>query len=466
MPVIAGLLLAFRNAEIDYFGPKLIVHDFCRGSLSIRTSQNSSMFATLKSVASLLLSYGLLLLANGLFATLLGVRTMIEGFSTAIVGVIMGSYFLGLLLGARYSVRVVANVGHIRAFAAFASIMSVSALTHAMLVDPLAWLLMRVASGFCMAGMIMVTESWLNERATNRNRGQILSIYMITNYAAAGCGQFLLPLADPGRFHLFSVISILFSLALVPVLLTRAEAPQPVVAHPIGLRELYKLSPFGLLGAFAAGLVNATFYGMGPVFTQQIGFSLTDTSLFMSSVILAGLLLQWPIGRLSDRVDRRYILIGVALGTSVACMAIAMTAGKSPPLVLFILGGIYGSLSFTIYSLAAAHTNDRADASRLVQTASGLLLAYGFGAVLGPMLAATIMAHTAPQAMFVYSAVVMAAIGGFGVLRMRQRHTEKPRRRFVPVPHTQYSSRQLYEAARDQMDRDLPGLIGDREQRD
>ncbi|MDH3379358.1 MAG: MFS transporter [Gammaproteobacteria bacterium] len=424
------------------------------------------MFATLKTVASLLLSYGLLLLANGLFSTLLGVRTTIEDFSTEIVGVIMAGYFLGLLLGARYSVRVVANVGHIRAFAAFASIMSVSALTHAMIIDPLAWFVMRVGSGFCMAGMIMVTESWLNERATNRNRGQILSIYMITNYAAAGCGQFLLPLADPGRFHLFSVISILFSLALVPVLLTRAEAPQPIEPHPISLRELYRTSPFGLLGAFGAGLVNATFYGMGPVFTQQIGFSLADTSLFMSSVILAGLVLQWPIGRLSDRVDRRYILIGVALGTSVTCVAIAMTAGTTPPLVLFVLGAVYGSLAFTIYSLAAAHTNDRADAARLVQTASGLLLAYGFGAVLGPMLAAAIMGLAGPQSMFIYSAVVMAAIGGFGLLRMRQRHTEKPRRRFVPVPHTQYSSRQLYNAARDQMDRDLAGLSGGRRRRD
>ena len=419
------------------------------------------MFATLRTVAALLLSYGLLLMANGLFATLLGVRTTIEGFSTEVVGVIMGSYFFGLLLGARYAVRVVASVGHIRAFAAFASIMSTSALVHVLFIDPLMWLIIRMVSGFCMAGMVMVTESWLNERATNRTRGQILSIYMITNYAAAGCGQFLLPLADPARFHLFSVTSIIFSLALVPVLLTRAAAPQPVKPHPMSLRELYRVSPFGVTGAFAAGLVNATFYGMGPVFAQHIGLTITATSIFMSVVILGGLLLQWPVGRLSDRIDRRRILVAVTFSTSLTCLAIAIVAGRSATWILFVLGTMYGSLSFTIYSLSAAHINDLADSSKLMQTASGLLMVYGLGAILGPVLAAALMGQTIPQAMFVYSAIVTGSLGAVGIHRMRQRDVA-PRWRFVPTPETQFSSKQLYAAARDQRDRDLAHLIGGR----
>ena len=212
--------------------------------------ESSSLLVTLRSVFSLLLSYGLLLLANGLFGTLLGVRSQIEGFSTSIVGLIMAAYFLGLLQGALRAGMVVATVGHIRAFAAFASVMSVTALLHVIVVDQIAWCVLRFASGFCMAGMIVVTESWLNARCTKTTRGQVMALYMVTNYFAAGCGQFLLTVADPARFQLFSIASIIFSLALVPVLLTRATAPKPPTRDRMNLRELWRTSPLGLLGSF------------------------------------------------------------------------------------------------------------------------------------------------------------------------------------------------------------------------
>ncbi len=189
--------------------------------------ESTGTLATVRSVFSLLLSYGLLLLANGLFGTLLGVRSQIEGFGTEVVGLIMAAYFLGLLQGALRATTVVAAVGHIRAFAAFASVMSVTALLHVVVVDPIVWCVLRFASGFCMAGMILVTESWLNARSTKRTRGKVMALYMITNYFSAGCGQFLLTVADPGQFQLFSIASIIFSLALVPVLLTRSTAPKP-----------------------------------------------------------------------------------------------------------------------------------------------------------------------------------------------------------------------------------------------
>ncbi|MDX1434536.1 MAG: MFS transporter, partial [Gammaproteobacteria bacterium] len=286
------------------------------------------MLATLRAVFSLLLSYGLLLLANGLFNTLLSVRSQIEGFATEVVGLIMAAYFFGLLMGARYAVQVVANVGHIRAFAAFASVMSVAALVHVLWVDPLVWAVLRCASGFCMAGMIMVTESWLNERSTNQTRGQVLAFYMITNYFSAGCGQFLLTAADPARFQLFSIASIIFSLALVPVLLTRASAPKPAPRERLRIGELWRTSPLGLTGAFCAGLVNASFFGLGPIFATGEGLDLAQTSTFMASVIFGGLLLQIPVGRLSDSVDRRTVLAGVALLTSVACLAIVFAHGR------------------------------------------------------------------------------------------------------------------------------------------
>lgn len=414
------------------------------------------MVSTMRSIASLLLSYGLLLMANGLFGTLLGVRAKIEDFSTDVIGVVMASYFLGLLLGARFAVRAVISVGHIRAFAAFASVMSVSALMHVLLTDPIAWSVLRLFSGFCMAGMIMVTESWLNERATNTTRGQILSIYMITNYFAAGCGQFLLPLADPAKFQLFSVASILFSLALVPVLLTQATAPKPVEPMPLELGKLYRTSPLGVIGVCAAGLVNATFYGLGPVFARSEGLSLTQTSAFMASVILGGLVLQWPVGRLSDRIDRRWVLVGVSFGTLLACIGIVL-ATRFADIWLFAIGAVYGGFSFTVYSICAAHANDFSEPGNLVQTASGLLIAYGCGAVAGPIIAANAMSVFGPPGMFAFSAVVSAMLAFFAFYRMRRRATKRraERKPFVPTPAAQHLSRELTTRMRDQLDRDL-----------
>lgn len=409
------------------------------------------MLSTLLSIRALLLSYGLLLMANGLFSTLLGVRTTIESFSTEVTGMIMGSYFLGLLLGARYAVAVVARVGHIRSFAAFASVMSITALTHAIVIDPVSWGLMRVGSGFCMAGMVMVTESWLNERASNETRGQVLSIYMTTNYAAAGCGQFLLPLADPADFHLFSLTSIVYSLALVPVLLTLSKAPRPAQPHPVNLRKLYRISPLGLIGALCAGMINAMFYGMGPVFTREIGLPLTGTSLFMASVILGGLVLQWPIGKLSDRIDRRYILAGVSFATAIAAVSILAFA-TAPSMGLYVAGAVYGSLSFTVYSLSAAHTNDFADPEELIQVASALLVAYGIGAISGPVVSAFMMGQIGPNGLFGLSALIAAALGVYALHRSRTRSTKpaEDKAPFVPKPGTQYTSEQIYGAALDQ----------------
>ena len=412
------------------------------------------MLTTLKSIASLLLSFGLLLMANGLFATLLGVRSSLEGFSTFLVGLIMSGYFVGLLLGGRFAVRVVASVGHIRAFAAFASIMSTTALIHVLWIDPLVWFVLRLTGGFCMAGMIMVSESWINERASNQMRGQVLSFYMITNYFAAGCGQFLLPLADPSEFHLFSVASIIFSLALVPVLLTRAQAPMPASSHSIKMKALYRISPLGFMGVFCAGLVNASFHGMGAVFGHSIGLSTQQISIFMASAIFGGLVLQWPMGRLSDRVDRRWVLIGVSLVTCVACLAIMLFAGERNTVVLYVAAGVYGSVSFTVYSLAAAHINDFAERDQLVQIASGLLITYGIGASAGPIVASVFMDQLGPNALFLYSAIISGGLGTFALHRMRRRASKSKEERapFVVVPSG--FSEGLYTAARDQIDRD------------
>ncbi|MDE0459175.1 MAG: MFS transporter [Chromatiales bacterium] len=419
---------------------------------------------TLASVAALLSSYGLLLLANGLFGTLIGLRTQIESFSTAVAGLVVAAYFLGLLAGGIQAVRVVAAVGHIRSFAAFASIMSVSALGIVLVIDDLAWAALRFVGGFCMAGMIVATESWLNERCTNETRGQVMAFYMITNYLAAGCGQFILPLGDPAGFELFCVASIIYSLALVPVLLTRASAPRPSPPERASLPDLWRLSPLGLIGATAAGVVNTNFQGLAPVFAYGKGFTVTQTSTFMAAGIVGGLLLQWPMGRLSDRVDRRTVLAGVALGTAAASFGVWLVTGADggsfPGTIVLV--AVYGGLSSTVYSLCAAHANDFAPSDKFAQTAGGLLIAYGLGASAGPVLTSSLMEMFGASTLFMVNTWVLGLLGVFGLYRMIRR-APKPKARqrpIVPSPGGQFTSGQLHASMRDQADRDLARMTG------
>jgi len=406
------------------------------------------LFKTLGTVVSLLLSYGLLLLANGLFSTLLGVRTQVEGFSATLVGFIVAAYFTGLLFGGLFAGRVVTRVGHIRSFAAFASLMSVSALLFPIFVTPLAWGLLRMLGGFCMAGMIMVTESWLNEAASNKTRGQILSFYMITNYFAAGCGQFLLTAGDPSQFQLFSLASIIFSLALLPVLLTRAKAPVPVHAQRMHVWTLYRIAPLGVFGVFCCGLVNSSIHGLSPVYATNMGFSEAQLSTFMAAIIMSGLFLQWPIGHLSDRIGRGPLLVYIPV--LVALAAISMVYALEYAMIL-IGAMVFGAFVFTLYSLAAATTNDMVNAEQRVQVAGALLITYGAGAVTGPILAGQFMSLLGPQGLFFYFALICLLLSAFAIM-MRRRRAGSPDKRkpFVAVPASQSTSNQLYLSAHDE----------------
>jgi MFS family permease len=406
------------------------------------------LFKTLGTVVSLLLSYGLLLLANGLFSTLLGVRTQVEGFSATLVGFIVAAYFMGLLFGGLFAGRVVTRVGHIRSFAAFASLMSVSALLFPIFVTPLAWGLLRMLGGFCMAGMIMVTESWLNEAASNKTRGQILSFYMITNYFAAGCGQFLLTAGDPSQFQLFSLASIIFSLALLPVLLTRAKAPVPVHSKRMHVWTLYRIAPLGVFGVFCCGLVNSSIHGLSPVYATNMGFSEAELSTFMAAMIMSGLFLQWPIGHLSDRIGRGPLLVYIPVLVALAAIWIVYTVQYT----LILIGAmVFGALVFTLYSLGAATANDMVTANQRVQVAGALLITYGAGAVTGPILAGQFMSLLGPQGLFFYFALICLLLSAFAIM-MRRRRVGSPDKRkpFVAVPASQSTSNQLYLSAHDE----------------
>ncbi len=381
-----------------------------------------------------------------MLGTLLGLRSRLEGFSTETTGLVMAGFFVGLLLGAIHAVRVVAAVGHIRAFAAFASIMSVSVLAHVLFIDPFIWFFLRLFAGFCMAGMVMVVESWLNEKATNRTRGQILSLYMMTNYFGAGVGQFMVTVADPARFELFAIASIVYSIALVPILLTRANAPKPSSPQPMKFRALYAISPLGVIGTISAGMANATLNSMGPIFARESGLTVAGVSTFMACVILGGMVLQFPIGRFSDRTDRRTVLIITAMATALSSLAIVWAVSQ-PPIWLFAAGAVYGAFCFTIYPLSSAQVNDLADPDRLVQVAAGLLIAYGIGASIGPVISSQIMGRVGPHGLFLFNAFIAGWLALFTAYRMiRRQRGEKAKAAFLPLGNLGVSSRQLYNA--------------------
>jgi len=405
------------------------------------------MWSSIKSISSLLLSFGMLLLGNGMIGTLLGIRSRLEEFSMEITGVIMAGFSVGLLMGALYAVRVVADVGHIRAFAAFASIMSVAVLAHVLFIDPVIWFVLRVVAGFCMAGMVMVVESWVNERTTNNTRGQILSLYMITNYLGAGLGQFMLLVGDPAQFQLFIIASMVYSLSLVPILVTRASAPKPSSPQRMKFRELFAISPVGVFGTICAGMANSSLNSMGAVFAKEIGLSIGDVSVFMAAAILGGMALQFPIGRLSDKFDRRTVSISASLATGLAALAV-IWATSQPVAILFAAVAFYGAVGFTIYPLSASQVNDLAAPDRLVQVAAGLLVAYGIGASIGPIMAAQSMTAFGPAGFFLFIVGVNSALILFTTIRIIQRRPgEKAKAPFMPLGGIGVSGKKLYTAA-------------------
>jgi MFS family permease len=373
----------------------------------------------------LLFGMGLMMLGNGLQGSLLGLRATQEGFATAVTGLIMSGYFLGFLAGSTLTPPLVARVGHIRVFAALASLASVAIVVHVLFIDPLLWGAMRVVTGFCYAGLYVVAESWLNDRSTNQTRGGVLSVYMVIVLGGMAGGQLLLNLADPGGFELFVLVSILTSLALIPILLTARPAPSCEAPTPVGLRQIYRISPLGLIGCAGVGLANGAFVGMGPVYGQEAGLSVTQISYLMGLAFVGGVAFQWPIGRLSDRFDRRKVLTGVTfLGGLAALLAIWIADQSYLGLLVTII--VFGGMHFPLYSLCLAHTNDFLEPRQMVAASSALVLTTGAGATLGPALAASAMAWLGPDGLFWFLTGVHGAIGVFALYRMTRRTARPP----------------------------------------
>ncbi|AJP71249.1 MFS transporter [Sphingomonas hengshuiensis] len=390
------------------------------------------MLSAMLPVRSLLLAIFMLMAGSGFLATLTSVRLERAGSSALYIGAVGTAYFLGLVIGSLRVSRIIRRVGHIRAFAAFVSLFSASTLTYAVHQDPLLWAGLRFIDGLCVAGVFVCLESWLNERAEAETRGSILASYMIALYAGQAIGQFLLNLSEAKPSMPFLVASILISLAAIPVVLTRISAPPPDEGTPLSVRQLYAISPLGIVGATATGVMLGAFYSLGAVYVRRLGMDLSATAWFMSIVILGGVALQWPLGRLSDRFDRRRVIVAAFGGALAACLAIALIDGPGLPLLLF--GALFGGLSFALYPLCVAHTNDHLAPDQRVAASGGLVLLYSIGAAVGPLAGAAAMTLLGAPGLFLFIGLCAGTALAFGVWRQL---------RALPVPAERQGSYQV-----------------------
>ena len=364
------------------------------------------MRRALAPVATLLIGVSILLAGQGLQGTLLPVRASLEAFSTFSIAIIGAAYFLGFTLGCLKGGELVKSVGHVRVFLAMTALASATPLIHGLVLNPVAWGVLRFLTGLCFAILYVVIESWLNEQSTNENRGIVFSTYVMITLTMLAAGQMMTLLYDPAGLELFIVASILVSLGAVPVALSKSQTPQLPVEVSVDVRRLFQISPTGTVGCLATGLANGAFWSFAPLFTAAIS---TDSSLaawFMSSTVVGGALAQWPLGFLSDRIGRRRTMLGTALACALVATIIVLTVTDLGFIGINLLGAAWGFFAFPMYAISVAHANDYADSSDYVMVSSGLLLMYGVGAIIGPFAASAVMSVFDVSGLYVLTGLV------------------------------------------------------------
>ena len=393
---------------------------------------------------ALFLGMGLIMMAHGFQGSLLGVRAVAENFSLAATGFMMSGYFVGYFMGARTIPNVISGVGHIRVFAAFASIASLGILIHSIFINPFTWFVLRMINGFCMVCLFTVAESWLNDRSSNKNRGKVLSIYMIILYGAMGIGMFFLNFSKPENFEPFILISVIMSSALIPILLTKRKPPNFKKLKSMSLKELYESSPLGMVGAVFYGTTQSALFTILAVYAASMNFSIFEISLVTFLLSISGAISQYPIGNLSDRYDRRLVIIYSTFAAALfALFAIFSSSTMHLPGDLgskfwfYIFLTLFAFCSLPMFSLILAHTNDFITKDKFVAAGAGLQFAFGLGAISGPFLCSLFMGLVGNNGFFIFLIIFHSFIGIFGIYRMNVRPSkENPDSQFVPLPQT------------------------------
>jgi MFS family permease len=377
------------------------------------------MLSIISNSWALFLGMGLIMLGNGLQSTLLGVRASIEDFGRTITGVVMSGFFIGLIAGCNIVPRMVGRVGHVRTFGALASLASTSILVQAIFVTPWVWWVMRFVTGFAYAGIYIVAESWINQASGNGTRGKLLSFYMLVSLGGMAGGQMLLNIAHPSGFELFVLVSLLISLAVIPILLSTARAPQFDVIENIGVLNLYRVSPLGVFGMFVQGMSIGAFFGMGAVYATDIGLSVQDVSFFMGTLILGGFLFQYPLGWLSDRFGPIKVIIFSSVSGAVVSFVAMKFTGQG--WLFYTIVATVGGLTMPLYSLCCVHTNDYLTPTQMVAASGTLVLLSAIGAAVGAPVTAFAMETLGPQAFYGSLGVMLSSVAVFAIWRSTQR---------------------------------------------
>ncbi len=378
---------------------------------------------------ALLLGMMLLMLGNGLQGSLLGIRGKIEGFSPVQMSYVMAGYSAGFLLGSRMTPEMIRRVGHVRVFAALGSIVSAVLVLYPIVPHWMAWTAMRVVLGFSFSGLYITAESWLNASSTNETRGQALSAYMIVQMIGIIAAQALLNFRDPGGFDLFVISSVLVSVAFTPILLSESPAPSFARIQPLSIPRLFRASPLGCVGMFLMGGVFSAQFSMASVWGSEIGLSIRNLSIFIGSIYVGGLVLQYPIGWASDRFDRRRLILILAAAGAVVTLAGAVLPWSMP--VLVTIGFFAGGIANPLYSLLVAYVNDYLDGTEMAGASAGLMFINGLGAIGGPLATGWFMKQLGPGGYFTFMGLLFAAIAGYALWRMSRRHARLfVRRRF------------------------------------
>ena len=396
------------------------------------------MLTALRNAWPLLIGMFMLMIGNGLQATVLGVRGGYEEFSDSTLGYVMSGYFVGFLGGTWATPWMLRRVGHVRVFAALASLISAAFILYGALVDPLAWFFLRLIVGFCFSGVYVVAESWLNDGATNETRGQTMSAYIIVQMLGIILAQALLNFGDPGGYDLFVVMSVLVSISFAPILLSSSPAPVFERTRAMTLARLYRTSPLGCVAIFILGAVFAVQFGMSAVYAASQGFSRLQISIFIGAIYIGGLLCQWPIGWISDRVDRRKLIAGMTAAGAVAALLVPVAGHVFPVIVVtgFLLGGIANPL----YSLVVAYVNDYLENEDMPAASAGLIMLNGIGAMGAPVLVGYLMDTVADDAFFLFFSAAFSAITAYALWRMTRRAVKIVGEQAPVVPMSQVSS--------------------------
>ncbi|HKL56661.1 MAG: MFS transporter [Roseovarius sp.] len=389
------------------------------------------------SFAALFLSVILLQLSTGGVAPLDAISGLALDFSTAQIGFLGSAHFVGFFIGCWWSPRLMGNVGHSRAFAAFTAMGAIGLLLHMMVVDPYAWALLRVASGICVAGCYTIIEAWLQAEVTNETRGRSMAAYRMADMGAALLAQMMISVLEPASYVSYNLLALLCCASLLPLAMTRIREPATPDAPRLRPRLAFECSPLAAMGVVVAALSSATFRMIGPVYGQQVGLAIDQIAWFLAAFVLGGALAQYPVGWLADRYDRRWVLLALSLATIVSCIVTAVTHELTTNGV-FLTAFFFGLTSFPIFSVSVAHAHDFAKSSQRVELSAALMFFYAIGAIAAPVLASTLIARYGPQAMFAMIAVGHLALILFGLARMRARPTSGARTSYIWAPRTSF----------------------------